>query len=139
MVFPIISLKVRPHGVAGQNIHGKPITEGQRGEVSSKTIFVRPMVENNQVHGGQKPLGHSAEKEGVSRKETPQLLAAGMAPGFQIKENNMGNERQLPLMMDDGKRALAELMRDDKAWVGAEWNAAWEKLKKDLLQRQLVK
>lgn len=97
------------------------------------------MVENNQVLGGQKPLGFGGENERMSRKDTRKLLAAGMAPDFQPKEKDMGNERQLPLMMDDGKRALAELMRDDKAWVGAEWNAAWEKLKKDLLQRQLVK
>lgn len=51
----------------------------------------------------------------------------------------MKNEKQLPLMMDEGKRALADLMRDDQAWVSAEWNAAWEKLKKDLLARQLVR
>ncbi len=37
------------------------------------------------------------------------------------------------------QETLIELMRDDQAWTGEAWNGAWEKLKKDLYNKDLIR
>jgi hypothetical protein len=37
------------------------------------------------------------------------------------------------------QEALIELMRDENAWTGEDWNGAWEKLKNDLYEKNLIR
>jgi len=51
----------------------------------------------------------------------------------------MKKETAAKTSITEATRTLAELMRDENAWVGDEWNNAWEKLKKDLYDRKLIR